>query len=106
MKEKKQQKLGTGGQIMARYIDAKELEKQVRKRINNGAIRGWLLSMINKCPAADVEPVRHGKWIEELGMNEKCSVCGKHFPLLDFVGRPFDINYCPNCGAKMDKEDK
>lgn len=59
----------------------------------------------NACPRFDIKPVKHGKWIKELGINEKCSVCGGYFPLSDFVGRPFDINYCPNCGAKMDFEE-
>lgn len=41
---------------------------------------------------ADVQRVRHGKWVD--GM--KCSECGQ----VDTT-KP---NYCPNCGAKMDGE--
>ncbi len=44
------------------------------------------------------------KWIKVRGMNEQCSNCKKYFPLSDFNERPFNINYCPNCGAKMYKE--
>ncbi len=50
----------------------------------------------------DVEPVRHGKWKHVPGMNSRCSECGQYFPVRDFESRPFDINYCPNCGAKME----
>ena len=49
-------------------------------------------------PAADVAPVRHGKWIKEKGSLwslANCSICGK----LTVEG---DASYCPNCGARMD----
>lgn len=49
----------------------------------------------------DAEPVRHGAWIHVAGMNSKCSECRRYFPVKEFDSRPFDINYCPNCGAKM-----
>lgn len=53
-------------------------------------------------PAADVAPVRHGRWISKNHHGYEwvfvCSNC-------DYVdGYPFNDrhNYCPNCGAKMD----
>lgn len=56
---------------------------------------------INKIPAADVEPVRHGRWIEQekytFGVMYDCSICGNR--ILD---NGHSWNYCPNCGAKMD----
>lgn len=54
-------------------------------------------------PAADVAPVRHGRWVERQaphaigGVSAKCSACGKS---VQYLGNP--LNYCPNCGAKMD----
>lgn len=51
----------------------------------------------------DARSVRHGKWKHVAGMNSKCSECGRYFPVKEFDSRPFDINYCPNCGAKMDE---
>ena len=54
--------------------------------------------------AADVAPVRHGRW---LGSKHKifsntydyvCSECGCDYALAEY-------NYCPNCGAKMDGVD-
>lgn len=58
-------------------------------------------AMLENLPAADVEPVRHGEWIEDHDYLKcpECSVMVKR----DFTF--FDIgnwNYCPNCGAKMD----
>ena len=54
---------------------------------------------------ADVAPVRHGQWIPSDYTGDccyTCSECGfeRDAYLLD-VG-----NYCPNCGARMDKEDE
>lgn len=62
---------------------------------------------------AEMQRVRHGKWIKTfryMGKNLNtgevipvnsydCSECGYH---TGNQGRKF--NYCPNCGAKMDKE--
>lgn len=51
-------------------------------------------------PAADVAPVRHGRWKligadkRGRGGNWDCSVCHKSYP--------YQCDYCPNCGAKMD----
>jgi RNA polymerase subunit RPABC4/transcription elongation factor Spt4 len=53
-------------------------------------------------PAADVEPVRHGRWIvyevantdEEQPIAWECSECGEVVEAKH--------NYCPDCGAKMD----
>ena len=51
--------------------------------------------------AADVAPVRHGRWIEDHDYLKcpDCSVMVKRdFTFFD-IG---DWNYCPNCGARMD----
>lgn len=47
---------------------------------------------------ADVQEVRHGKWIKSKN-ERKCSLCGYFY----FTNTK-SFNYCPNCGAKMDKE--
>ena len=44
---------------------------------------------------------KKGRWIEHYGMNHECSECKQFFPLSFFDGRPFEINFCPNCGADM-----
>lgn len=62
------------------------------------------MDIICDIPAADVQPVKRGKWKHVAGMNSKCSVCSHYFPVIEFDSRPFDINFCPNCGAKMSSE--
>ena len=57
-------------------------------------------------PSADVESVRHGRWIQISEMNldrnvlYECSEC--HFSDTHAVG--VDVPYCWNCGARMDGE--
>ena len=54
-------------------------------------------------PAADVTPVRHGRWEKKRGLYS-CSECGKTCPydVQADVIEYWACNYCPNCGAKMD----
>jgi hypothetical protein len=73
-------------------------------------------ALIDNAPAADAEPVRHAQWVtDDLG-NTLCSDCKSRIPYYkeydmdDDYGGEYDIeiaetNYCPNCGAKMDKEE-
>lgn len=59
------------------------------------------MDFIDAIPAADVQPVRHGKW--ELTDNpsfKKCSECGAWWSS-DITDNYF-TNYCPKCGARMD----
>ena len=59
--------------------------------------------------SADVAPVVHGEWVlvgtnehdYETSVEEKCSLCGRYVYRYDT--EPQD-NYCPNCGAKMNRE--
>ena len=58
------------------------------------------LDILENIPAADVAPVKHGKWINHnddiLGLTSECSVC--------HIEGMLNGNYCPNCGAKMDED--
>lgn len=59
---------------------------------------------INSAPTIDT--VKHGKWQATDdgwdGIYYVCSECGCPWTLID--GTPYDngMNYCPNCGKKMD----
>lgn len=74
--------------------------------------RAEFVGLLENAPAADVAPVRHGRWIpSDMGGGEPdeayvCSECGEPWTLID--GNPAENNmrYCPACGARMDKEDE
>lgn len=60
--------------------------------------------MIKSLPAADVIPVRHGSIIETIEdgrMKRVASCCGADFTEITCW---MTLNYCPNCGARMDEE--
>ena len=64
--------------------------------------------VITRIPAADVAEVRHGRWILEREPDGTpycfhCSVCDNDF---HHIGIMTATDYCPNCGARMDKEDE
>ena len=82
---------------MAEYIDR---EEAMHIAFKSPFFSDALMEEMKAIPAADVAPVRHGRWIETgkglLGTaSYKCSDC--EFPM------PFSnvYKYCPNCGAKM-----
>ena len=71
-----------------------------------------IIEDLTKFPAADVAPVVHGRWEKSeddyYSLNlVKCSVCHEEwcFEIDDDV-KDLNYNYCPNCGAKMDKEEE
>nr|DAV08462.1 MAG TPA: zinc-ribbon containing domain protein [Caudoviricetes sp.] len=65
----------------------------------------------HRIPAADVEPVRHGRWISWEDADNcipspnrhECSVCHDAAQVL-VNNIELLSNFCPNCGAKMDLE--
>lgn len=95
---------------MSDYISRKAAVKIAQKYgLANGSALGRHTGLadciaieIEGLPAADVEPVRHGRWIDN-GIPESvlsgCSICG-------YSCGAYTFNYCPNCGAKMDLEDE
>ena len=66
----------------------------------------WM-AFIDKEPAADVAPVRHGRWIQPHWKNSNyccnCSECGREAMHADYQWDKNGIYpLCPHCGAKMD----
>ena len=63
------------------------------------------IDRIDEIPAADVAPVRHGRWIRKRTVEHEgewyCSICGKD--MLYTWGPGCGLaDYCPHCGARMD----
>lgn len=92
------------------YIERETaLEKVIEVKHHDPELSGVVLHRYIKeidlkdIPAADVVPVVHGEWIER-ALRPTCSLCGFSGSLIDAPISPF--KYCPNCGAKMDKEEK
>ena len=89
---------------MAEYIDKTKLisEGWELRRIYQQDAHTMVAEVkkLDDIPAADVAPVRRGRWKKTVGENGvtsacRCSICG-------FEDNRFSIfSYCPNCGAKM-----
>ena len=94
---------------MARYIDADALYKDGYSLVREWSINGGLsykrefVCLLN-VPAADVIPVRRGKWIrvpqEEMFCCDQCGKPGLSFDEFDVFGYAHD-NFCADCGADM-----
>ena len=103
---------------MAEYIEREVISEEIRKyyyknppnfSYGEGFDRGLDRAQraILDAPAADVVPVRHGRWIDAypdiepnpMFMYGICSECGFEQGISKY------LNYCPNCGAKMDGGD-
>ena len=98
---------------MAEYIDREALVEHLNV-LSYGRFTEMPLYMavmgtineIKKFPAADVQPVVHGRWIDEgveVGSHTNgiaiinvtfCSECDEQVD--------YRTSYCPNCGARMD----
>lgn len=62
---------------------------------------GDLAYMMSTIKPADVAPVVHSRWEYKCG-EIRCPECGNRICRIDLSGC---LNFCPNCGAKMDREE-
>lgn len=102
---------------MAEYIEREALINHVEDLPTWGADgtmldREDVICSIENRIAADVAPVRHGRWDSVKNpqwpaySHDKCSICGwwntKNALCYDGNKKPgHSLNYCPNCGADM-----
>ena len=109
---------------MAEYIEREEVKRQLRIWIQEAeedmahdvadCFRDCI-DLLDDVPAADVVEVRHGRWVsltpplllEEFREMEAdiffmCSECKDECKLVE---QDDYYNYCPRCGALMDKEE-
>lgn len=121
---------------MSRYIDADEFAKKIDRASWLAERKGdpsliyafseVVTPLLASAPTADVEEVRHGKWlvVEDKNGNEVkiCSHCAREGCYESTYEESFDYDYnencycdgydehkeyistryCPSCGAKMD----
>lgn len=94
---------------MKEYIErAKVLESLGYEENRRGdVLPGSTFDIILQEPAADVAPVRHGRWDKPVpGDGEPyCSECHAEQPWFYGYGY-YEPDYCPNCGARMEKEEQ
>ena len=101
---------------MSEYIERERLLEVLERTFGYTHGGSVMKQLIETQPAADVSPVRHGKWIwDPNGMDfglgawecSECAVINNNLPVNVKVN-PFlfsGSNYCPNCGARMDEEE-
>ena len=84
---------------MKEYIERAAVLKVLEEYYPGADERLHIVKDITSIPAADVAEVRHGRWIDGV-----CSECG--FDAMYYKGIPAQVytDYCPSCGARMDKE--
>lgn len=86
-------------------IDRKALIEDIERKQANGfpankSLSLYAVSCLIHVPVVDAVEVRHGKWIDEDGI-QICSECGEEHEWEDFRA-----TYCDNCGALMDGKKK
>ena len=95
---------------MAKYIELEAAIAMIRDQgvygegYSDEERENDVIPMLESIPSADVAPVVHGRWIDHMIRDWRCSLCGEKL-----LGRGYDgygiknlPNYCPNCGARMD----
>lgn len=94
-----------------RLIDADKLDFSFDRRCfceeDEGYVRGAddAISVVENAPTIDAVPVVYGRWVYGEDVDIQCSICG-HDAYTEGDYRQVKTNYCPNCGARMDKEDE
>ena len=102
---------------MKEYIERAAIEKFIEDGLNNpdknkafGHDAIEIMAEVHYMQAADVAEVKHGRWLttDAYPHHLYCSVCYKTYAKNAKWVNELDLptNYCPNCGARMGKEDE
>ena len=86
------------------YVAKSILKKELNITNLHQGIVSALQNIIDEIPAADVQKVKHGRWIAHIDTGSviyECSECDNEFEMYNGT-QIAEIHYCPNCGAKMD----
>jgi len=84
-------------EILTRVIEEQKKSHHVDEVIGLMEAR----TEVNNAPTLDVKPVVHAHLIEDEFGFQSCCKCGYAWDGLEYA-----TPYCPNCGAKMDEEDR
>ena len=96
---------------MAEYIDKKAAIADLNETYDKMAgfhaqfYNGYQVAVnrLRVFPAAEVEPVRHGQWIDCVDDYAcdyiRCSACGAEYA--SWLDECTHTNFCPECGADM-----
>ena len=101
---------------MAEYIERGALMAALCEKIvgdgdyysGKDAMQDQIRDMVSQFPQADAAPVRHGRWIDRIvDENEVIQPWVKRYYCSECLegGSQSWFKFCPNCGAKMDKEE-
>ena len=88
------------------------IEREAAKKVLADDYAYNAAKLLDEVPKADVQEVRHGKNVTPFHPADEfiCSECGivfkemSEYIIEDDVYREFYFKFCPNCGAKMNKE--
>lgn len=89
------------------YISREEAKAKIREKFKRLADRIKVNEVLNSIPAADVAPIRHGRWMHEYdedwcgGGRTYCTNCGHGYADGAFH-EVEEFNFCPACGAQME----
>lgn len=98
---------------MSKYVNAAYAAEKIAEK--HGIRIADLCDTFGDIPAADVAPVVHGRWLNFYNdfTVAECDQCASQFEVTFdceangalWNGFKQFYKYCPNCGAKMDKEE-
>ena len=104
---------------MVEYIEREAVIAKYKQYLAelDGVDNEFAISVMRNEPSADVVEVKHGRWESVKNpqwpaySHDKCSICGwwntKNALCYDGHNKPgHSLNYCPNCGARMDGADQ
>lgn len=93
---------------MAEYIKKQDAIDLIMPQPVDAHYPSWYADLIDKTSVVDVVPVVHGRWLwHEEEFEYECSACYCRFdynPTFENFEHGFHYaNWCPYCGAKMDR---
>ena len=92
---------------MKEYIERAALKRELAPYEENDFSQQMdvILAIVDAQPAADVAPVRHGRWLKRSNGTPYCSNCDAN-ERDTYSAVVNECTFCYSCGARMDKEDE